>query len=203
MPDEKKKKTKKAKVKKAVKRGSGGRCISMQTYRAIRMAYIEIPSITHAAREAGVNYATAARYIKEGRPEHHMPCIKNFAKAAAQKDTARLELTLKDFRDKEIKTLLEALAGASVELRLHNAKTKQLADKADEERKKTNGEIVEPSSSFINQIKAFDLLIRLAERMLGGPDETIRVEPQDFTSKMDKEECITYLKTGAIPEHLN
>ncbi|MCP4569034.1 MAG: hypothetical protein GY841_15780 [FCB group bacterium] len=186
------------------KAGSGGRTISMTTYRKIRAAYLERPSINSAAKAAGVKFETARRYIFEGRPEKNMPAIQGLAKREAQKEQAELELDMRAFRIRYRKELLEAMSGSLIEIRLHNARTKKLAEKvAAEQRKGPKGEIVKPSSKFVEQIKAHDMMVRLLERSLGGADETVSVTEQtDFVAKMTPEELVKYIRYNEIPEHL-
>lgn len=180
----------------------GGTSISMKTYRALRNAYVERPSIRHAARVAGVRFETARKYIIEGRPDKNMPAIEGIAKAESQKEQAVFELDLRSFRNEYRGDLKEALAGSMLEIRLHNARTKKLAEKAASEAKKKGGEIVEPSSMFVHQVKAHDMLIRLMERSFGEADEKVSIEPVDFTKQMTAAECVAYIKSGEIPERL-
>ena len=177
--------------------------ISMSTYRKLRSSYIENQSINGAATAAGVKFETARKYIIDGRPEKNMPAIKGLAKRAARIEEGELELDLRAFRKQYRNDLLEALSGSLIEIRLHNARTKMLAEMVKEEQEKGgNGQIIAPSSKFVEQVKAHDLLIRLAERSLGGADETVAVESKDFIPKMTPEELIRYIRHGEIPVHL-
>lgn len=185
------------------KGGKRGQLISMETYRQIRNAYLKKPSINNAAKEAGVTVRTARKYIIEGRPEKNMPAILGIAKAAAQTEKNEVELTLRESRRRDLKELLEIQAGSMVELRLHNERTKKLAQLAEKERdKKEDGEIVEPSSKYIDQIKSHDMIIRLKERMLDAPDEKVTFETDSLISQMNADECLEYIRTGKRPEHL-
>ena len=182
----------------------GGVSISMKTYRTLRAAYIERPSIRHAAKVGGVRFETAKKYIIEGRPEKNMPAIVDIAKAEADKDKAELELDLRAFRRQYQAELTEALTGSLIEIRLHNARTKILAEQvaAEYEKPLKDRKIIEPSSFFIHQIKAHEILIKLMERSFGAADETYKVEGDDFVSKMTAKECVEFIRAGEIPEHL-
>jgi hypothetical protein len=175
----------------------------MKTYRALRAAYIEKPSIRNAAKVAGVCFETAKKYIMDGRSEKNMPAIIDLASAESQKEKAELELDLRSFRRKYQKEIAEALGGSMAQIRLHNERTRRLVEQAQNEKAKGDkGEIVDPSSKFFEEIKSYDMLIRLMERAMGQPDETIGVEDGDFVSKMTAKECVDYLKNNVVPEHL-
>jgi len=174
----------------------------MKTYRMIRAAYLERQSIRHAAKVAGVQVETARRYIIEGRPDSNMPSIANFAKAQAQKEQAELELDLRAFRLQYMKELREAMGGSLIELRLHNAKTKRLAELAAKEAQKKDGQVVEPSAKKIEEVKAYEIMVKLMERALGAADETVQVGKSDFTEQMTAEECAAFLLNAEIPERL-
>lgn len=195
--------SKKPAKKMVAKKNGGRRTISMTTYRKLRASYIEHQCIETAARAAGVKSSTARKYIVDGVPEKNMPAIRDIAKRQAVIEQGELELSLRAFRRQYQKELLEALSGSLIEIRLHNAKTRKLAEKAAAEQALgKDGEIVEPSSKFVEQVKSHDLLIRLMERSFGEADETVSVEPTDYVKRMTPEELVIYIKTGEIPEHL-
>ncbi len=194
--------SRKPETKKPVKRNGSG-AISMETYRDLRDAYIEQPSIRHAARVAGVRFETARKYIKEGRPDKNMPAIETIARAEARKEQSALEYTLQSFRKDRRKEIMEVLTGTVLELQIHREKSRKLAEKVKKERKKgENGEIIEPSSKLIEEVKAMDMLVRLYERMSGEPDERVTVDDSDYTKRMDREELVAFLKKGKVPERL-
>lgn len=185
------------------KKRKSGATISMKTYRAIRDDYIQHQSIRHAAKVAGVRFETAKKYIVEGRPEKNMPSIEKLVRAESNRETAQIEYSLQTFRKKYIKELQEALDGSLLEIRLHNEKTKKLKEMVSAEKMKgEKGKIVEPSSPFVHQIKAHDMIVRLMERALGGADETVEISQSDFVKQMTAEECLNYIKTAEIPKRL-
>ena len=175
----------------------------MSTYRKLRSSYIANQSINGAATAAGVKFETAKKYINDGRPEKNMPPIRGLAKRAARIEEGEIELDLRAFRKQYRTELMEAMRGSLIEFRLHNARTKHLAEMVRKEQEKgVQGEIIDPSSKFVDQVKAHDMLVRLAERSLGGADETVSVESTDFVSKMTPEELVRYIRHGEIPVHL-
>jgi hypothetical protein len=175
------------------------RQMTLKKYRILRKDYLEYQSIKHAAIEADVSENTARRYIVEGRPDKNMPAIIDLARVTAKKDEAKIEFTLDEFRRRYIKEIKEALDGAIVEIRLHNRRTQKEAMKVQSDKDR----MPEVGSKWLETIKGYDMLVRLAERALGGADETVNLTSVgDFTSKMNAEEAIEYLKTGVIPEHL-
>lgn len=184
--------------KPAQKRKVAPKQVTRQQYLALRKDYLELQNITHAAKVAGMSYGTARRYIYEGSPAKNMPPIINFVKRTAEKDTSKLEFTLDEFRRKYLKEVFEALSGHIIDMRLHKRRLSLQAQKieADDQYKP------KVDSRMIDSTKGLDILVRLAERMLGGADETYKVTGDNVVSRMTEEEAIEYLKTASIPDRL-
>ena len=173
--------------------------MTREKYNILRKVYLETQSYSHAARAAGVDHRTARMYIVEGRPKKNFPAIAPLVRGQARRDEARFEFTLEEFRRKYMKEIAEALSGHVVEIRLHNRRIQMQAKKANED----EGYVPEVDSRMLDSVKGLDILVRLGERMLGGADETVKVQSGgDFTKQLTEEEAIEYLTKGVIPERL-
>jgi len=156
-----------------------------EKYEKMWKAYCEKQEITHAAKQAGVCYKTAKKYIDgPGDPKRQMPPI--------HERWQKMESDSQNKADREL-----------VKSRANNLKIVRLAKAKVAEKLMGNFDLDKISEDKVPA--ALKDLIQLEERLLGGDDVKIGVsdrsnEQNQFDGWTD-EEIAEFARTGLMPAH--
>ena len=163
-------------------------------------AWCEKQSIAHVAKVAGVAESTAKRYIDgTGCPEAGMVPIKKRWLRVQARVQAEEELSLIKFRREQMGIVSDAISAAAGELVLMK---KDVEQRIEEMKNANPDELPRASTSLDKLTQSIDRMVRLGERLLGGPDNIN--ENRDGSERYETwtvEELIEYSTTGKVPDH--
>jgi len=163
-------------------------------------AWCEKQSIAHVAKVVGVAESTAKRYIDGvGCPEAGMVPIKKRWLRVQARVQAEEELSLIKFRREQMGIVSDAISAAAGELVLMK---KDVEQRIEEMKNANPDELPRASTSLDKLTQSIDRMVRLGERLLGGPDNIN--ENRDGSERYETwtvEELIEYSTTGKVPDH--
>lgn len=150
-----------------------------------------------AARHAGVPERTAIAYIDgEGRPDLGMVPIRERWQRVMSAAQDEANLTVAEWHRRNLQAIQVAMGTVSTEIALlaEDAKARLAAWQQ-------GGGAAPPElrEGLSKVAETADRLIRLGERMLGGPDAKIQVGPATGLEALTVEELVEFATTGLLP----
>ena len=176
------------------------RTLTAKQYNEMWRAYAERQTVEHVAKATGLNVRLVRRYVSgRGDPNRGMEPIKKRWLRVQSQAQAEEELTLVQFRREQMKLVQGAIKAASEELLLMREDIRRRI-KAYKDSEGKASPVVGTSLDKLTQ--SIDRMVRLGERILGGPDQIKenRVGIDRFEN-WTIEELVEYSTTGRVPDH--
>jgi hypothetical protein len=175
--------------------------ISADQYNALWRAWVERQSMTFAAEAVGVAVGTARRYIDgDGDPVRGMEPIRKRWLRVQARSQAEEEQGILEYRRKQMKLVTRAIDTVGAELELARAdvveRVRALRVAAEK------GEAGPKASQSLEKLtSSIDRMVRLGERLLGGPDVVRENRDRPAFDTWTVEELVEYSTTGRVPAH--
>jgi hypothetical protein len=176
--------------------------INAEQYNAMWRAWVERQTIAFVAERVGVSPTTARDYVDgEGDPQRGMEPIRRRWLRIQARSQAEEEQTILEYRRKQMRLVTQALDTVSGELALARADVVERV-KALQEATKKGLAGPRASQSLDKLTSSIDRMVRLGERLLGGPDVVRENRDRgDSFETWTVEELTEYATTGRVPPH--
>jgi hypothetical protein len=161
------------------KRKGQGQKVDMDTYYHMMRAYDDRQTIGYVAKVCGVSEGTARKYIRHGDPSRDLPALHDIWSSSQAATLEEEKLTLAKARETNLKTVTEMIA-----------------------KYETAVAALDPAElKPYWLVNGLERLVKLQERLLGGPDHSVQVQtPATRFEDWTDEELLLYAEKGVAPE---
>ena len=177
-----------------------GQAITADVYNVMWRAWCRQQSLSFVAAQAGVTLNCARRYVLgKGDPDKGMVPIRLRWLRVQARVQAEEEMTLVRYRREQMELVGNSLKLLTAELMLYQKDVEQRLTAA----RQQGGQAV-VRGSLDKLTSAVDRMVRLGDRLLGGPDEKVEYAGSGVPNRFatwTPEELMEYAKTGVAPEH--
>lgn len=175
--------------------------INAEQYNAMWRAWVERQSVAFVAEAAGISPGTVRDYVDgNGDPARGMEPIRRRWLRVQARTQAEEEQSILEYRRKQMRLVTQALDTVSGELALARADVVERVKALQEASKK--GLAGPRASQSLDKLTAsIDRMVRLGERLLGGPDVVSERRDRPTFETWTVEELTEYATTGRVPAH--
>jgi hypothetical protein len=161
------------------KRKGQGQKVDMDTYHHMLRVYADRQTIGFVAKVCGVSEGTARKYIRHGDPSRDLPAIHDIWSSSQAMAVESEKLTLAKARETNLKTVTAMIA----------------------KYEKAVAALDPAALKPYWLVNGLERLVKLQERLLGGPDHSVQVEtPRSRFEDWTEEELLLYMEKGVAPE---
>lgn len=167
----------------------------VEVYNRMFELWCERQSLDYVTERVDVSRKVVKRYVRgPGDPRRGLEPIEERWRRGMQMAQATEELSLARFRREQMELVEKSIGVLTGELALAQKDVKRrLTDVRDGESPAVRVQLDKLASSI-------DRMVRLGERLLGGPDRVSEHRGGEFEA-WTEEELIEYAETGRVPEH--
>lgn len=177
--------------------------VDVGTYNAMWTAYCEKQSIEHVVKvirtSRRISRSTVERYVSgKGDPRRGLDPIAERWRRAQTFAQAEEEMSLARYRKQQFDLVGRTIKLLTGELALLQADVKRRVEDYQHNKGLTPPEV---ALSVDKLTKSIDQMVRLGERLLGGPDSVSETRGDSRFAAWTEEEMIEFAATGRAPEH--